>query len=215
MPAGPHSARRHREATCRDRSEGPRASACGCRGRGGGPECGSRVGPPASGGGSGVCPAWSGHGREAGRPPVSTRRAHAPVLFTLAMAPPSVPGSHLRLRPLFPIALHGPGAAAARPAGEQPERLAGERWRAGPRGVIIRPRRAPAAPAAFLTKQRCPRGCGVAAWGLPRLRPLRPPSRPPELTDAGPDCSGLHSPRDWPLGRFRGAGSFINNPAEV
>lgn len=133
MPAGPHSARRHREATCRDRSEGPRASACGCRGRGGGPECGSRVGPPASGGGSGVCPAWSGRGREAGRPPVSTRRAHAPVLFTLAMAPPSVPGSHLRLRPLFPIALHGPGAAAARPAGEQPERLAGERWRAQPR----------------------------------------------------------------------------------
>lgn len=152
MPAGPHSARRHREATCRDRSEGPRASVCGCRGWGGGPECGSRVGPPASGGGSGVCPVWSGRGHEAGRPPVSTRRAHAPVLFTLAMAPPSVPGSHLRLRPLFPIALHGPGAAAARPAGEQPERLAGERWRAGPRGL---PHKA-ALPAGL-------RGCGLGA----------------------------------------------------
>lgn len=166
MPAGPHSARRHREATCRDRSEGPRASVCGCRGWGGGPECGSRVGPPASGGGSGVCPVWSGRGHEAGRPPVSTRRAHAPVLFTLAMAPPSVPGSHLRLRPLFPIALHGPGAAAARPAGEQPERLAGERWRAGPRGVIVPASPRAGSPGGLPHKAALPaglRGCGLGA----------------------------------------------------
>lgn len=62
---------------------------------------------------------------------------YASVLFTAAMAPPPVSGSCLRLRPLFQIALPGPGGASARLAGQGRKCQAGESSLSFLRGIYV------------------------------------------------------------------------------